>query len=277
MLSSARRSPSSTRDADTPGPSAPPVPPVAPGTGVDPRFAEHRATGDRAIRAALIEDHRWLARHCARRFTRRGVPTEDLVQVAMVGLVKAVDRFVPDLGWSFTTFAVPTITGELRRHFRDCTWAMRVRRRAKENHLLVRAVVDELQQELGRSPTIAELADRAGLRSEETIEALDVGTSYRCVSLDIGDDDEDDRDGQAHFGVDDAGYTLCEARVMLPRLLALLGDRERRIIELRFVHDMSQSRIADEIGLSQVHVSRLLRDSLALMREHLTGESRPRP
>jgi RNA polymerase sigma-B factor len=238
---------------------------------VDPRFAEYRSTGDRSLRDALIEDHRWVGLHCARRFLRRGVPTDDLVQVAMVGLVKAVDRFDPGLGNSFTTFAVPTITGELRRYFRDCTWGVRVRRRDQEHYLVVKTVVDEMQQVLGRAPTIAEIAQRTGLGVGETLEALAVGNAYRSAPLEIGDDDEDgDQSNQSICGIDEPGYARSEARTVLPGLLAALpSDRERRIIELRFVEDMSQSKIAAELGLSQVHVSRLLRQSLRHMRQML--------
>jgi RNA polymerase sigma-B factor len=235
---------------------------------LDPRFAEYRATGDRSIRDALIEDHRWVGAHCARRFVRKGVSTDDLFQVAMVGLVKAVDRFDPDLGYSFTTFAMPTIMGELRRYFRDCTWAVRVRRRAKENYLVVKAVVDELHQVLGRSPIVAEIAHRADLSAEDVLDALGVGDAYRAAPLDFGDD-EDEND-ESDLGVHDSGYARSEARVVLPGLLAALpSDRERRIIQLRFVQNMSQSQIAAELGLSQVHVSRLLRDSLRRMRQQL--------
>jgi RNA polymerase sigma-B factor len=241
------------------------------GARVDPRFAEYRATGDRTIRNALVEDHRWLGTHCARRFARKGESAEDLVQVAMVGLVKAVDRFDPGLGYTFTTFAVPTILGELRRHFRDHAWAVRVRRKAKENYLMVKGVADELLQVLGRSPTISEIADRCGLSVEDTLEAAGLGGLYRGSALDVGDDD-DGEPGEhiGCLGVDEPGYARCEAHLVLPGLLASLPtDRDRRIVELRFVHDMSQSEIAAALGISQVHVSRLLRASLRAMRKQL--------
>jgi RNA polymerase sigma-B factor len=234
----------------------------------DPRFAAYRATGDRTIRNALIEDHRWVGIHCVRQFLRKGVPKEDLVQVAMLGLVKAVDRFDPGLGYSFTTFAVPTIMGELRRYFRDRTWDMRVRRRSKENHLVVRRAAEELQQTMGRSPTIAEMAQRCELSTEETVEALEVGDVYRCAPLDADDDER--TDAPSTLGVDEPGYAICEARTVLPRLLSSLPcDRDRLIIKLRFVDDMTQSQIADELGISQVQVSRLLRSNLRLMRQQL--------
>jgi RNA polymerase sigma-B factor len=242
-------------------------------TAPDPRFVRYRASRDRALRNALVEDHRWLGLHCARRFERKAI--EDLEQVAMVGLVKAVDRFDPDFGFTFSTFAVPTIMGELRRHFRDRTWALRVPRRAKDNYLTVKAVADELQQSLGRSPNIPELAHRAGLSLEDTLEALDVGNSYRGIPLappGEPDGDDDRGDEARRLGVDDPGYAASEARMLVPGLLAALpGDRERQIVRLRFVENMSQSQIATELGISQVHVSRLLRSSLRLMRRKLAA------
>jgi RNA polymerase sigma-B factor len=243
----------------------------------DPRFAEYRTTGDRAIRNALVEDYRWLGLHCVRRFKHKGEPTDDLEQVAMVGLLKAVDRFDPGLGYAFSTYAVPTIVGELRRHFRDRTWARRVPRRTKDNYLAIRNIAEELHPTLGRSPTIPEIAQHAGLSVEDTLEALEAGASYRGVPLNPpGEHDDDDHGEEAErLGVDDPGYVATEARMIVPGLLATLPtDRERQIIKLRFVEDMSQSQIAAKLGISQVHVSRLLRTSLNLMRQRLAFEPR---
>jgi RNA polymerase sigma-B factor len=240
---------------------------------LDPRFADYRATGDRAIRNALIEDHRWLARHCVRRFKNTAEQIDDLTQVALLGLVKAVDRFEPSYGFAFATFAMPTILGELRRHFRDRTWALRVPRLLKEHHLAIKNGADQLQHVLGRSPTIPELAAHCGLTTEETLEALEVGNAYHSVPL-ISDDDDLDHDDN-DLSVDEPGYATSEARVLIPGLLAALpSDRERQIIKLRFVDDMTQSQIAAQLGVSQVHVSRLLRTSLELMRQHLTRDPR---
>jgi RNA polymerase sigma-B factor len=247
-----------------------PTEPGRPGetTTPDRRFAEYRRSGDRSIRNALVEDHRWLARHCVRRFERSSEPNDDLMQVAMLALVEAVDRFDPAYGYAFSTFAVPTITGELRHHFRDRTWAVRVPRRLKDHHLLAKSGADELHHVLGRSPTIPELAAHCDLTVEETLEAIEAGNAYRPAPLLIDEvDDEPDAD---RIAVDEPGYATSEAHMVYPGLLALLpGERERRIVELRYVHDKSQSRIATELGLSQVHVSRLLRSSLQLMRQHL--------
>jgi RNA polymerase sigma-B factor len=247
---------------------------------LDARFAEYRRTGDRTLRNALVEDHRWLAQHCARRFRHKGEPVDDLEQVAVVALIKAVDRFDPGYGYTFSTYAVPTIVGELRRHFRDRTWAVRVPRRAKDNYVTVKAVVDELQACLGRSPAVPEIADRAGLSIEVTLDALEAGASYRAVPLEVtGDDDEDAPGGEAgRIGAVDPGYAASEARVLLPDLLeALPTDRDRRIVELRFAGNLSQSQIAARLGISQVHVSRRLRASLALMRRRLAPARQVQP
>jgi RNA polymerase sigma-B factor len=246
-------------------------------TSVDARFAEYRRSGDHRLRNALVLDHRWVARLCARRFVNKGEQASDLYQVAMLGLVKAVDRFDPSFGVAFSTFAVPTITGELRRHFRDHTWAVRVIRRAKDNGRVVNDVVAELQQALGRSPTVEEIAERAGLTTNDTLEALDAATSYRSVPLNLADDDDGSGEDRARLGIDEHGYGLVEARVVVPELIAGLScERERRIVSLRFVDDLSQSRIAEQVGLSQVQVSRILRSCLARMRQRLDAEGRGR-
>ena len=244
---------------------------AAPGAGgggkVDPRFAEYRATGDRRIRNELVEEHRWLALHCARQFARKGEPLDDLVQVATVGVLKAVDRFDPTFGVVFSTFAVPTITGELRRHFRDKTWSVHVPRRAKELYQSVSGVAEELSQTLMRSPTVPEIAHRSGTTVEEALEALEVRASYRGVPLATpGDDERPDAPG---VGTEDAGYNAAEARLTVGRLLSTLGERDRTIVELRFLYGLTQSEIACRVGVSQVHVSRLLRAALQRMRRPL--------
>jgi len=241
---------------------------------VDPRFAEYRVSRDRALRNALIEDHLWLGRHCVRQFVQKGEPRDDLEQVAMVGLLKAVERFDPDRGFTFSTFAMPTIVGELRRHFRDRTWAVRVPRRAKENYVTVKTVADDLYQVLGRSPTVPEIAQQAGLSVEDTLEALEAGNSYRGVPLEPAADEDDNRGGQSRrLGVDEPGYAASEARTLIPGLLAVLPkDRDRQIVKLRFVDNLTQSQIAARFGISQVQVSRLLRANLELMRRELAPQ-----
>ena len=242
------------------------------GKELDPRFELYKRTGDHDTRNGLIEDHRWLARHCARRFANRGEPLDDLVQVAMLGILKAVDRFDPSYGTQFTTFAMPTVIGELRRHFRDKTWALHVPRRAKELHLIVADVIDELHQALGRSPSIPEIADHAGITVEETLQALEANSCYRSVPLAPTNENEDTPDAVT-IGTDDPGYSATETRMTIGTLLSVLTtDRERQIIKMRFVDGLTQSQIADQISVSQVQVSRLLRASLDKMRRHLTTE-----
>jgi RNA polymerase sigma-B factor len=233
---------------------------------MDPRFDTLRATGDRALRNELVEEFRWLATYCARRFTNRGEPRDDLQQVALLGLVKAVDRFDPDRGAAFSTFAVPTILGELRRHFRDKTWSVHVSRRAKELYQAVAGVVDDLTSALGRSPTIAEIAQHAGITVDEALEALEVRDCYRGVPLEpTGDDDAAE---SAALGVDDHGFEVADARSTVAALLCSLPTaRDRLVVELRFLEGLTQSQIATRIGVSQVQVSRLLRANLARMRQ----------
>lgn len=240
----------------------------------DPRFAELRTSGDRRLRNELVEDHRWLALHCARQFAHKGEPMEDLVQVALVGLLKAVDRFDPDVGVVFSTYAVPTIIGELRRHFRDKTWAVHVPRRAKELHQRISGVVEELHQTLQRSPTVEEIARRAGTTVEDALEALEVRSCYRGVPLaPPGDDESADA---ITLGQPEGGYLAAEARLTAEDVLrAIPTTRERVIVELRFLEGLTQSEIAERVGVSQVQVSRLLRATLDRMRPRLALDQLP--
>jgi RNA polymerase sigma-B factor len=236
---------------------------------LDSRFAEYRKTQDRALRNQLIEDHRWLAVHCARRFDRKGEPLDDLIQVAMLGVLKAIDRFDPDRGVMFSTFAVPTIVGELRRHFRDKTWTLHVPRGAKERYQVTTGVVEELAQTLGRSPTVPEIAARAGLTVEETLEALEVGDAYRGVPLTPPSDNDDSQDSVT-LGSIDPGFDAVEAKLIVRKLLRTLPtERERTIIKLRFVDGLTQSQIGKQIGVSQVQISRIIHASLETMRRRL--------
>lgn len=235
------------------------------------RFRRYRATGDRALRNEIIDDHRWLALHCARRFANKGEPFDDLVQVAMLGLLKAVERYDPDHGATFATFAMPTMTGELRRHFRDTTWAVHVPRRAKDLQHTVKVAVDQLGQALGRSPSVPEIAAHAGAPVEDVLAAVEAARCYRKTPLAAGrtDDSTDDLDDLAVLGTDDAGLDAVDASETVERLLTCLPPRERRIVELRYLRGLTQSRIAELVGVSQVQVSRLLRASLVRMRDTL--------
>jgi len=234
---------------------------------IDARFSAYRRTGDRRLRDELVEDHAPLAHFLAGRFANRGESRDDLVQVALVGLFKAVERFDPDRGLQFSTFATPTILGELKRHFRDRGWAVRVPRRVQELHLQLGRVVSALGQEEGRSPTPAEVAARAGVSEEAVLEAMEAGSLYRLVSLD-GSITPDDEGGElaSCLGDDDPEFERIEHRAEIAELLAVLPERERRIVELRFFESMTQSEIAERVGVSQMHVSRLLGRSLARLR-----------
>jgi RNA polymerase sigma-B factor len=232
-------------------------------------FRRYRETGERALRNELIDQHRSLAVHCAKRFAGKGEPLDDLVQVAMLGVLKAVERYDPDLGTTFTTFCVPTVMGELRRHFRDATWAVHVPRRAKDLQHTVRTAVEVLSHALGRSPTVPEIASQAGVPVEEVLDALDAARCYRQTSLSAPRDDGNDGAEPMALGSADRGLDAVDAAATVERLLTVLPPRERRIVELRFVDGLTQSRIAEQVGVSQVQVSRLLRASLARMRDAL--------
>ena len=228
-------------------------------------FAETR---DPATRDALIEAHLGLAEYLARRFANRGEPLDDLVQVASLGLVKAVERFDPGRGLEFTTFATPTIVGELKRHFRDKGWAVRVPRRVQELHLRVTRVVDDLALEFGRSPTVQEIAQRAGTTEDEVVEAIDAGSAYRSASLDAGRTDDDESPGLlGQLGEIDPELARAERRAALGPLITELPEREQVMLYLRFYEGMTQSEIAKRLGISQMHVSRLLSRSLQQLRE----------
>jgi RNA polymerase sigma-B factor len=233
------------------------------------RFAEYRRTGDRQLRNELVEEHMRLAEFLARRFAHRGESPDDLRQVALVGLLKAVERFEPDRGLQFSSFATPTITGELKRYFRDRGWAVRVPRRVQELHLELDRTVNELSQELGRPPTPAEIAQRAGVLEEDVLESMEAGSLYRLASIDAGrSDDETSPSPAQRLGEFDPELNAVDDRVAVSEMLAVLPEREQKIVYLRFFEGRTQSEIAEEIGISQMHVSRLLVRSLETLGQH---------
>jgi RNA polymerase sigma-B factor len=222
-------------------------------------------------RDKIVERCLPLADHIARRFEGRGEPRDDLVQVARVGLVNAVVRFDVDAGSDFVSFAVPTIMGEVRRHFRDNSWSVKVPRRLKELHLRLGAATADLSQRLGRAPTASELACELDMDRDEVVEGLVAGSSYNTLSIDSGGGSEDD-DARAiadTLGDVDAGLDRIEDREALRPLLEALPERERTVLVLRFFESMTQTQIAERVGISQMHVSRLLAKSLARLRDQL--------
>jgi RNA polymerase sigma-B factor len=232
------------------------------------RFVEYRRSGDRTIRNELVQHYLRLAEFLARRFANRGEPVDDLRQVALVGLIKSVERFDPERGLQFSSFATPTITGELKRHFRDRGWAVRVPRRIQELHLQLDRTTNALSQELGRPPTTAEIAKRAGVLEEEVIESMEAGSLYRLASIDGRADDEAPSGVSAKLGEEDTELHAVDNRVTVERLLQLLPEREQRIVYLRFFEGLTQSEIAEQVGISQMHVSRLLVKSLDQLGAH---------
>jgi RNA polymerase sigma-B factor len=220
-----------------------------------------------ALRREVVESQLPLVHHLARRFRGRGEPYDDLVQVGTIGLLNAVDRFDPGRG-SFTAFAVPTILGEIRRHFRDRGWAMRVPRRLQDLGRRVSTSREELTHLLGRSPTVQELASHLQEDVDLVLEALDSASAYTTVPLPTTPEDVE----FGYLGVVDESLELVEDRATLRPLLARLPHRERTILALRFIRGMSQSQIAAEVGVSQMHVSRLLTRSLGVLREGLAEE-----
>ena len=237
---------------------------AARGAEEDALFAEFRRTGSRRLRNELVERHMGLAAHVAQRFGRRGPSDDDLRQVAFLALVKAVDRFEPERNVAFSTFAGRTIEGEIKRHFRDHTWTVRVPRSAKEIHLRLRRATDELTQQLGRSPTVAQLAEHLGIDADEVIEGIAAGSAYSASSLDApaGPDGE----GPRQLGAEDVGFGHVADVTLVQEMMAALPPREREIVRLRFYEELSQSEIAERVGISQMHVSRLLRRSFDQMR-----------
>jgi RNA polymerase sigma-B factor len=238
-------------------------------------MADLPAGADRVrVRARLIEMYIPLAEYLARRFRNRGEQFDDLVQVANLGLIKSVDGFDPDRGAAFTSYAIPMIVGELKRHFRDKGWDVRVPRRLQELRLEISKVSGDLAQDLGRSPTVADLARRLEVSEEEVIEGLDCGQAYRALSLDAPAGDSGDA-GAAGLGdllgSDDPDMQNVENREALRPLLAKLPEREQKIIAMRFHGNLTQSQIAAALGISQMHVSRLLAGALRTLRSELSA------
>jgi RNA polymerase sigma-B factor len=225
------------------------------------------------LRDRLVEMHLPLVEHLARRFRNRGEPLDDLIQVATIGLIKSVDRFDTQRGVEFSTYATPTIVGEIKRHFRDRGWAVRVPRRLQELRLQLTTATGELSQEQGRAPTVAELARRLKISEEDVLEGLESANAYSTLSLDVPEQGDEDAPAVVDsLGSEDDALEGVEYRESLKPLLERLPPREKKILLLRFFGNMTQSQIAAEIGISQMHVSRLLARTLAQLREGLLDE-----
>lgn len=244
---------------------------------VDVLLRAYHRDGDQTARERALEELMPLVKALARRYSGRGEPFEDLVQVGAIGLIKAIDRFDVERGVEFSSYAVPTIVGEIRRHFRDKAWSLHVPRRLKELSVQLSRVLDELTNELGRSPTVAELARATGAEEEEVIDALDASNAYSTRSLSTPvNDGEGDGAGELSdmIGAEDVGFEEIDDGSIIAAGLDALDDRERRIVELRFFEEMTQSQIAAEIGISQMHVSRLLRRALGVMHGRIEATAR---
>ena len=230
-------------------------------------FVRYGTSRDPADRDLLVERYLPLARQLARRYQRGQVPFDDLFQVACLGLLKAIDRFDPERGRAFSSYAVPTMAGEIKRHFRDRTWSVRVPRDLQELALKVERTVSELSLSLRRQPTVAEIATAVGADDEDVLEALEAGSAYEATSLQspVGDEGGSGTLGDS-IGTDDGGFTRAEQRATLEELMRALTPRECEVLRLRFAEDLTQSEIGERVGVSQMHVSRIIRHALARLR-----------
>jgi len=236
--------------------------------------------GDLEARERLIEQYLPLVRSLARRYSYRGEQLEDLVQVGCIGLIKAIDRFDVDRGVELTTYATPNIIGEIKRHFRDKGWSVRVPRGLQELNVRLSHLVEDLTVQLERSPTIAELAKAAGVEEEEVLEALESGQAYATLSLSAptgGGEEGSDLDPLESLGELEHEYEVSEDRAVLAPGLRVLDERERRILHLRFFEGLTQSQIAQQVGISQMHVSRLIRRALNKIRDEIAVEDSAKP
>jgi RNA polymerase sigma-B factor len=231
--------------------------------------------GDLQAREELIERYMSLVRSLARRYSYRGEQLDDLVQIGAIGLIKAIDRFDLDRGVELTTYATPNIIGEIKRHFRDKGWSVRVPRGLQELNVQISKLIEQQTVQLGRSPTIPELAEAAGVEEEAVLEALESGRAYSSVSLSAGggSDEEGEVDPLDSLGTEEHEYEVSEDRAVLAPGFKVLDQRERRILHLRFFRGLTQSQIAEQIGISQMHVSRLIRRSLEKIREEIAEET----
>jgi RNA polymerase sigma-B factor len=241
------------------------------------RYKETKDPAERdRIRARLVDAYHDFVYFLARKFQNRGEPLDDIVQVGYLGLIKAIERFDPDLGFEFTTFATLTVAGEIKRHFRDKGTAIRFPRRLQELHASVVRVNEEMKNQLGREPSVAEVAERLGVPPEDVTEAMEMGPAYVPLSLDQPIGSADGQEGRVvaeQIGTDDPELDRVEMRDLLDRAMVHLTPRERAIMAMRFYEQMSQSEIARRLGISQMHVSRLQRAALEQLRKYVPQEA----
>ena len=237
-------------------------------------FRRYKQDGDGEARDQLIVSHLNLVRFLASKFKNRGESLEDLVQVGTIGLIKAIDRFDPDRGLEFTTYATPTIMGEIKRHFRDKGWSVRVPRRLQELSAKVNQASDELTNQLQRSPSVAEIADRLGTTVDEVLEAMESSSAYSSVPLEGGGSSDDDESPSVidHYVTEDADLAASDDRIVLEDAIADFSPREQDVIRMRFVDGLTQVEIAERMGISQVQVSRLLRRTLRRIQDKIDPE-----
>ena len=239
---------------------------------------KYHEEGDLHAREKLIEQYMSLVRSLARRYSYRGEQLEDLVQIGAIGLIKAIDRFDLERGVELTTYATPNIIGEIKRHFRDKGWAVRVPRGLQELNVQLSRLMEQLTVQLSRSPTIPELAKASGSTEEEVLEALESGRAYSSLSLSTGGGDgEDDLDPLESIGTEEHQYEVSEDRAVLAPGFRVLDERERKILQLRFFDGLTQSQIAQQVGISQMHVSRLIRRSLEKIRQEIAADETSTP
>jgi RNA polymerase sigma-B factor len=237
---------------------------------------EYRRTGDRSVRNRVIEAHMDMVGFQVRRFTRGGsAPAEDLRQTAMMAVVSAAERFDPSHGASFRTFASRTVEGELKRYLRDRTWAVRPPRARQEAHLATSRATEELTQELGRSPTVDEVARRAGMDREQVLEAMETALARVAEPVEPGDHHGAGASGASPFGANDPSFAAAESHLDLRAALVGLDPRQRRVVQLRFIEERSQPDIAEEMGISQSYVSRILRSAMLQLRTVMEAEEQP--
>ena len=244
----------------------------APSSQSDDRelLRRYHAEGDRGARELLVQRHLPLVRALARRYAGRGESLEDIEQVGAIGLIKAIDRYELSRDVALTTYATPNVVGEIKRHFRDKGWAIRIPRGLQGLNAKMSSTIERLTAKLGHSPSIAEIADELQTTPEQVLEAMEAGSAYAPVSLSAGPSGEGELDPMETIGTEDTNFERTEQRASLEPALELLPDREREILRMRFEDGLTQTQIAEQVGVSQMHVSRLIRKSLARMRAELT-------